>query len=57
MGKPGAWKAGCPRCPGISAIPGKRNFPKITFVMAVSVMAKAAYTPATVRCAGVLLWR
>ena len=31
--------------------------PKITFAMAVSATAKAAYTPATVRCAGVLLWR
>ena len=33
------------------------TFPKITFAMAVSATAKAAYTPATARCAGGLLRR
>lgn len=31
--------------------------PKDHLGMAVSATAKAAFTPATVRCAGVLLWR
>ena len=35
----------------------KPVLPQITFAMAVSATAKAAFTPATVRCAGVLLWR
>lgn len=35
----------------------KPVLPKDPFALAVSATAKAAYTPATVRCAGVLLWR
>lgn len=56
---PGEWTL--PQVMGTLEIPSGRtenlSSPQITFAMAVSATAKAAFTPATVRCAGVLLWR